>query len=80
MTFNLTGIVVPTLTFGKVEKGQVFLLQDSYYFKVGEDNAVRIGVVSDYIFETGETLWAEVELDSGLQIDKVFPNVSITFD
>lgn len=80
MTFNLTGIVVPTLTFGKVEKGQVFLLQDSYYFKVGEDNAVRIGVVNDYIFETGETLWDEVEFDSDLHIDKVFPNVSITFN
>lgn len=80
MTFNLTNIVVPALTFGKVEKGQVFLLQDSYYFKVSEDNAVRIGVTNDYIFETGETIWDEVEFDSGLHIDKVFPNISITFE
>lgn len=80
MNFVLTNIVTPALTFAKVEKGQVFLCWDSYYFKVSEDNAVRIGVTDDYILDDDEPIWHEASFDSNTVVKEVYPNVSITFN
>lgn len=80
MTINLTDIVVPTLTFGKVEKGQVFLYQDGYYLKIRERSAIRIGVTSDYAFDADETIWFETDFGPELFVKKIYPKVSIIFD
>ena len=65
--------------FGMAREGQVFLYDKTYYLKVAFDKAAKIGVVDDRLRDKCFRFWERVKFTPDYKIDKIYPNVSITF-
>ena len=64
-----------------VEEGQVFLQNGIYYLKISNDEAAQIGLTGDNTKESKWfSFWEWVNFDIDCIVDKIYPNVSITFD
>lgn len=66
--------------FSMLQEGEVFLYDETYYLKISFDNAAKIGVIDDKLKDKDFILWDWREFDPEDEIDKIFPNVSITFE
>ena len=80
MTLTLSDNRNPKPIFGMVQEGGVFLHGKTYYLKISYDKAATIGVTDDKLKDKYFRLWEWVEFDADSEVDKIYPNVSITFD
>ena len=80
MTLTLSGNYNLKPVFGMAREGQVFLYNKTYYLKVAFDKAAKIGVVDDELKGKSFRFWERVKFEPNYKIDKIFPNVSITFN
>ena len=71
----------PKPGFCMVQEGQVFLQNGIYYLKISTDYAAQIGQTGDNTKESkGFSFWEWVDFDADSEVDKIYPNVSITFE
>lgn len=81
MTLMLSVNRNPEPMFCMVQEGQVFLRDGIYYLKISNDEAAQIGQTGD---NTEESKWFRpwewVNFDIDSEVDKIYPNTSITFD
>ena len=81
MTLMLSVNPNPKPMFCMVEEGQVFLKNGIYYLKISNDEAAQIGQTDDNTKESKWfSLWEWVNFDIDCIVDKIYPNVSITFE
>lgn len=81
MTLTLSVNRNPKPMFCMVEEGQVFLQNGIYYLKISNDEAAQIGQTGDNTKESKWfSHWEWVNFDIDSIVDKIYPNVSITFD
>lgn len=81
MTLTLSVNTNPKPMFCMVEEGQVFLQNGIYYLKISNDEAAQIGQTGDNTKESKWfSLWECVNFDIDCIVDKIYPNVSITFN
>ena len=81
MTLMLFENYNPKPVFGMAREGQVFLQNGIYYLKISIDEAAQIGQTSDNTKESKWfSLWEWVNFDADSEVDKIYPNVSITFE
>ena len=81
MTLTLRANCNPKPVFCMVQEGQVFSKNGIYYLKFSIDEAVQIGQTGDNTKESKWfTPWELVSFDIDSEVDKIYPNISITFE
>lgn len=79
MTFNLSGSNSDTPQFVEVKVGEGFLiLPYGYYIKTANDRAVRVGLAEDCPPDEDEEIITTDIFRPEDEVDKIYPNVSIT--
>lgn len=82
MTFNLSVSSNDRHLFSQIKRGEGFLIPShGYYIKITSGLAIRIGLGKNHQLANNNDDESAIEyFEANTEVDKIFPNVSITME